>query len=133
MVLKAIVSLGAEVYRSLRVELRQSNLPTIFLRADQRLLLRMLYAKRFNNLMHLGQVREGMREWFSLSSSSDMNLDVDNEELRAQIKALQYDLEVMKQEREVNTAQHTKELRDLQTKAEVEYKRAQVVPSYTTL
>lgn len=62
-----------------------------------------------------------------------MNLDIGNEEFRAQIKTLQYELEMMKQERELNTVHHAKELRDLQTKAEVEYKRSQVVPSSAPL
>lgn len=57
-----------------------------------------------------------------------MKLDIGNEGFRAQIKTLQYELEMMKQERELNTVHHAKELRDLQTKAEVEHKNAQVVP-----
>lgn len=62
-----------------------------------------------------------------------MDVDIGNEQYRAQIKTLQYELEMMKQERELNTVHHAKELRDLQTKAEVEYKRAQVILSYVPL
>ena len=46
--------------------------------------------------------------------------------MRAQIKKLQYELEAFRQEREVVRLRHEKELRDVQVKGEVDYKRAQV-------
>ena len=116
-----------------QVELRRHSLPTIFSLADQRLLLRMPCATLFDNPRRLSQVRHAAGVCLRIRPSSDMKLDVGNEEFRAQIKTLQYELEMMKQERELSTVHHAKELRDLQTKAEVEYKKAQVVPSYVRL
>lgn len=93
----------------------------------------MPYAKLFDKPRRLSQVRHAAGRMSNVSSSSDTNPDIGNEEFRAQIKTLQYELEMMKQERELNTVHHAKELRDLQTKAEVEYRRAQVVPSLRAL
>lgn len=52
--------------------------------------------------------------------------DVGNEDLRAQIKTLLYEVESFKQEREFTNLRHEKELRDVQTKADADFKRAQV-------
>lgn len=52
--------------------------------------------------------------------------DAANEELRVQINKLKYELENQQQERELLTLQHNKELRDLQARAEADYKKAQV-------
>lgn len=52
--------------------------------------------------------------------------DVGNEDLRAQLKTLQYELEAFRQEREFTNLRHEKELRDVQVKAEADFKRAQV-------
>ena len=49
-----------------------------------------------------------------------------NEDLRAQVKTLRYELESFKQERELTNLRHEKELRDAQIKTEAEFKRAQV-------
>lgn len=53
-------------------------------------------------------------------------VDVGNEDLRAQLKTLQYELEAFRQEREFTNLRHEKELRDAQVKAESDFKRAQV-------
>ena len=53
-------------------------------------------------------------------------LDIGNEDLRAQIKTLQYELESFKQERELANLRHDKELRDTQLKAEEIFRKAQV-------
>lgn len=53
-------------------------------------------------------------------------LDIGNEDLRAQLKTLQYELESFKQEREVAALRHDKELRDAQLKAEEVFRKAQV-------
>lgn len=53
-------------------------------------------------------------------------LDIGNEELRAQIKTLQYKVESFEQEREITDQRHQSEVRDAQAKAEADYKRAQV-------
>ena len=49
-----------------------------------------------------------------------------NEELRTLIKTLRYELETVKHEREVVSLRHEKELRDVQAKAEADFKRAHV-------
>ncbi|KAK7712046.1 coiled-coil domain-containing protein mad1 [Botryosphaeria dothidea] len=55
--------------------------------------------------------------------------DLGNEDLRAQINTLQYELESLKQEREMSTLSHQAELRDAQNKADAEYQRAQAADS----
>ena len=59
-------------------------------------------------------------------------LDIGNEDLRAQVKTLQYELESIKQEREVTNLRHEKEVRDAQIRAEADFKRAQACTSSTT-
>ncbi|KAI9801441.1 MAG: Mitotic spindle assembly checkpoint protein MAD1 [Piccolia ochrophora] len=56
-------------------------------------------------------------------------IDTGNPNLRAEVKALQYELETVKQERELVNLRHEKELRDAQKKAEVDFKRAQASES----
>ena len=53
-------------------------------------------------------------------------LDAENEELRVQVNALRYELENLKQERELAELRHEKELRDLQLKADADFRKAQV-------
>jgi mitotic spindle assembly checkpoint protein MAD1 len=54
------------------------------------------------------------------------SIDAGKEDLRAQIKTLLYEIESFKQEREYTNLRHEKELRDTQTKADTDFKRAQV-------
>lgn len=56
---------------------------------------------------------------------ADGQADIGNEDLRAQVKTLQYELESFKQERELAALRHDKELRDVQLKAEEMYRKAQ--------
>ena len=42
------------------------------------------------------------------------------------MKSLQYEVESLKQERDFKRLQHERELRDVQAKAEADFKRAQV-------
>lgn len=49
-----------------------------------------------------------------------------NEDLRAQLNTLAYEVESLKQEKELTELRHEKELRDVQNKAEADYRRAQV-------
>ena len=58
-----------------------------------------------------------------------MKPDIGNEELRAQLKTLQYEIESYKQEKELTTIRHEKELREVQVKAEADFKRAQASES----
>lgn len=57
-------------------------------------------------------------------------VDIGNEDLRAQVKTLQYELESFKQERDLNNLRHDKELRDVQLKAEETFRKAQVSNVY---
>ena len=50
--------------------------------------------------------------------------DIGNEDLRAQIKTLQYDVQTLKAERELSSHKHEKELRDAEAKAEEVFRRA---------
>jgi len=56
-----------------------------------------------------------------------------NESLRAQLNALQYELDSIKQEKELIALQHQSELRDLENRAEGDYKRALVSLSFSTI
>jgi hypothetical protein len=49
-----------------------------------------------------------------------------NEELRAQINSLKYELDNIQQERGLLTLQHEKELREVQLKADADFKKYQV-------
>ena len=60
------------------------------------------------------------------SKSQAAKPDIGNEDLRAQVKTLQYELESFKQERELSKLRHDKELRDVQFKAEELFRKAQV-------
>lgn len=52
--------------------------------------------------------------------------DSTHEDLRAQIKTLQYDLKALEEEKEATALRHAQELRDAQNQAETEVRRAQV-------
>lgn len=54
--------------------------------------------------------------------------DTEKEELRVQLSTLKYELENVKQERELEALRHEKELRDLQLKADADFRKAQVSP-----
>ncbi|KAJ9313160.1 hypothetical protein DTO271D3_6589 [Paecilomyces variotii] len=51
--------------------------------------------------------------------------DFENEELRVQVNTLHYELENIKQERDLTALRHEKELRDLQAKADADFRKAQ--------
>ncbi len=71
------------------------------------------------------QVRNGIQFFGTLQLR--YWLDTGSDDLRAQIKTLLYEIESFKQEREFTNLRHEKELRDAQTKADADFKRAQVV------
>ncbi|EFQ97848.1 spindle assembly checkpoint component MAD1 [Nannizzia gypsea CBS 118893] len=58
-------------------------------------------------------------------SDSVVKPDVGNEELRVQISTLKYDLENIKQEKDLTALQHEKELRELHARADADFRRAQ--------
>ncbi|EON63832.1 hypothetical protein W97_03060 [Coniosporium apollinis CBS 100218] len=62
----------------------------------------------------------------SLRAPSAVRSDASNEPLRAQLRTLQYELDSLKQDRDLTALQHQKELRDVQTKAEADFRRAQL-------
>lgn len=63
------------------------------------------------------------RDFFYLTTS---RADTEKEELRVQVSTLRYELENIKQERDVTALRHEKELRDLQLKADADFRKAQV-------
>ncbi|PWY77546.1 hypothetical protein BO70DRAFT_69040 [Aspergillus heteromorphus CBS 117.55] len=59
-------------------------------------------------------------------------LDTEKEELLVQVNTLRYELENFKQERDLMVLHHEKDLRDLQLKADSDFRKAQVrSPLYT--
>ncbi|MCJ1295643.1 coiled-coil domain-containing protein mad1, partial [Xylographa carneopallida] len=65
----------------------------------------------------------------SFRQSQVVKPDIGNEDLRARIKSLQYEVESYRQDRDLTTIRHEKELRDVQAKAELDFKRAQAFES----
>ncbi|KAF2839492.1 mitotic spindle assembly checkpoint protein-like protein MAD1 [Patellaria atrata CBS 101060] len=65
----------------------------------------------------------------TLRQSQISRPDPGNEDLRAQINTLQYELDSLKQERELTALRYQKELRDAQAKADADFKRAQQAES----
>lgn len=65
----------------------------------------------------------------SRRQSTVIKPDIGNEDLRAQIKTLKYEVQSFKEERELSTLRHDKELRDVQLKAEEVFRKAQVEES----
>ncbi|KAK3116199.1 coiled-coil domain-containing protein mad1 [Teratosphaeriaceae sp. CCFEE 6253] len=71
--------------------------------------------------------RETFRE--TLKQSTVSRADLNNENLRAQLNTLQYELDSLKQDRELTVIQHQRELREAQSRAEADYKRCQTAES----
>ena len=67
--------------------------------------------------------RQPLRE--TLKQSVPPKATLNNEDLRSQLHALQYELDSLKQDRELITLQRQQELRDVQNRAEADFKRAQ--------
>ncbi|KAK3717949.1 coiled-coil domain-containing protein mad1 [Vermiconidia calcicola] len=67
--------------------------------------------------------RQPLRETFRQSTVSKP--DINNENLRSQLHTLQYEIDSLKQERELTSLQHQSEIRDVQNRAETDFKRAQ--------
>lgn len=61
----------------------------------------------------------------------DVCPEIDNEELRVQVNTLRYELENFKQERDLMSLRHEKERRDLQLKADTDFRKAQVSLFYS--
>ncbi|KAK2791960.1 coiled-coil domain-containing protein mad1 [Onygenales sp. PD_10] len=56
-------------------------------------------------------------------------IDAGNEELRVQISTLRYELDNLKQERDLTALHHEKELRELQARADADFRKAQAAES----
>lgn len=64
--------------------------------------------------------REPLRDTTKQSTAG-----ANNEDLRAQLRTVQYELDSLKQERELSELRHEQELRDAQSRADADFKRAQ--------
>lgn len=53
-------------------------------------------------------------------------VDLDKENLRAQIKTLQYEVSSLKSDREFEKLRHEQDVQDVQAKADADFKKAQV-------
>jgi mitotic spindle assembly checkpoint protein MAD1 len=76
--------------------------------------------------------REPLRETFRSTMRASINAphtvvasDPVNEDLRAQLNTLRYELETAKQEKEMLKLEHAQELRDAQSRAEADFRKAQ--------
>jgi mitotic spindle assembly checkpoint protein MAD1 len=76
--------------------------------------------------------REPLRETFRSTMRASTNAphtvvasDPVNEDLRAQLNTLRYELETAKQEKEMLKLEHAQELRDAQSRAEADFRKAQ--------
>ncbi|KAF2240858.1 MAD-domain-containing protein [Trematosphaeria pertusa] len=85
-------------------------------------------------------VREPLRETFRTTLRTSQNAphtvvpsDSVNEELRAQLNTLRYELETAKQEQEKLKLEHESEIRDLQNRAEADFKKAQQAETASNL
>lgn len=67
--------------------------------------------------------RQALRE--TLKQSTVSKPDINNENLRSQLHTLQYELDSLKQDRELTALRHQQDLRDAQNRAEADFKRAQ--------
>ena len=71
--------------------------------------------------------RQPLRESTTLKqSTSFVRADISNEQLRAQINTLQYELDTIRQARELEILQYQSEVREAEKRAEADFKRAQV-------
>lgn len=77
-------------------------------------------------------VREPLRETFRTTFRTSQNAphtvvpsDPINEDLRAQLNTLRYELETAKQEKEMMKLEHAQELRDAQNRADADFRKAQ--------
>lgn len=66
------------------------------------------------------------------SHTTNSLTDTEKEELRVQVNTLRYELENIKQERDLMVLRHEKELRDVQLKADADFRKAQVCTFYGT-
>ncbi|KAH0161270.1 spindle assembly checkpoint component MAD1, partial [Aureobasidium melanogenum] len=68
--------------------------------------------------------RQPLRETFRQSTATVARSDIANESLRAQLNTLQYELDSLKQEKELTALQQASDIRDAEQRAERDFKRA---------
>ncbi|KAL1311526.1 hypothetical protein AAFC00_001647 [Neodothiora populina] len=73
--------------------------------------------------------QQPLRETFRQSIATTVRPDIANESLRAQLNTLQYELDSLKQEKELATLEHQSEIREIEYRAEADFKRAQAAES----
>ncbi|OAL52045.1 spindle assembly checkpoint component MAD1 [Pyrenochaeta sp. DS3sAY3a] len=86
------------------------------------------------------RAREPLRETFRTTLATSHNAphtvvpaDPVNEDLRAQLNTLRYELETAKQEKEMMKLEHAQELRDVQSRAEGDFRKVQQVEASSNL
>ncbi|KAL8810555.1 MAG: hypothetical protein Q9200_002477 [Gallowayella weberi] len=62
----------------------------------------------------------------SFRQSQAVKPDLQTEELRAQVKTLQYEVNSLKSERDFERVRHEQDLQDVQSRADADFKKAQV-------
>ncbi|KAI4246630.1 MAG: hypothetical protein LQ352_006356 [Teloschistes flavicans] len=67
-----------------------------------------------------------LQQSFRQSQAIPGKPDLDNENLRAQIKSLQYEVNSLKSERDFEKLRHEQELQDVQARADTDFNKAQV-------
>jgi mitotic spindle assembly checkpoint protein MAD1 len=84
--------------------------------------------------------RERLRETFRTTLRTSQNAphtvvpsDPINEDLRAQLNTVRYELETAKQEKEMMKLEHARELRDAQNRADADFRKAQQAEAANTL
>lgn len=84
--------------------------------------------------------REPLRETFRSTLRMSQNAphtvvasDPANEELRVQLNTIRYELETAKQDKEMMKLEHAQELRDAQTRADADFRKAQQAEAANTL
>ncbi|BCR86503.1 coiled-coil domain-containing protein MAD1 [Aspergillus chevalieri] len=75
------------------------------------------------------RARQSLRQSVRPPQPQKPGPDTEKEELRVQVSTLRYELENIKQERDVTALRHEKELRDLQLKADADFRKAQAAES----
>ncbi len=92
-----------------------------------RVLRQLVTHKAFVSLNQLNRVSWLANIYVLRKKLIENNLtDSGNEELRVQVNTLRYELENIEQERDLTALRHEKEVRDLQARADADFRKAQV-------
>lgn len=80
--------------------------------------------RNLKDLVSQVPIQKGLSIW--RADCGFFRADTEKEELRVQVNTLKFELENIKQERDVTALRHEKELRDLQFKADADFRKCQV-------